>query len=397
MAVHLLTRIMQKRTRTVIGLMSGTSTDGIDAALVRIQGSGFSTRIKELAFHTVRFSPTVRKKLLRIQDTASITLEELARLHFAVGELFAGAALALLRRCGHPKERVDLIGSHGHTIAHYPKPAKLIGVSTGATMQIGDPGVIARRTGIVTVGDFRSADVAAGGEGAPLVPYFDFLVFRSEAESRGLLNIGGISNLTVLRRGCAARDVSAFDCGPGNMIVDYLMNRFFGRPYDKNGRIAANGMISKTLLQKLLAHPFLKRKPPRSTGREEFGPHYGEKVIRWARELGLTNKNTIATVTSFTAEAIARAYRRYVEPEGGLNVFITGGGGAHNGFMMGELARLLPEMVIRPASAYGVSPDSKEALAFAVLANETISGNPGNLKNATGAREEVVLGKICVP
>ena len=386
----------KKAAKLIVGLMSGTSTDGIDAVLLRVKGSGLSTTFKQIGFSTFPFSPSLKKRLLTVQDIPLVSLEEISRLHFIMGEVFASAALKLCGKYSVSPERVDIIASHGHTVAHFPASKKIAGHSSGATMQIGDPSVIAQRTGITTVGDFRAADIAAGGEGAPLVPYFDYLALRSSKESRGLLNIGGIGNLTVIPKACTPDDVHAFDTGPGNMVIDYVMHVLFNKRMDKNGRIAASGKISKPLLRWLMIHPFLKKNPPRSTGREEFGPAFGEKVIKKAKALKLPLRDSISTVSSFTAEAIAQSYRKFIERKTPLRRIITAGGGLHNAFIMDELSRLLPGIKIESITGYGITPDAKEAVAFAILANETIHGHPSNLRNATGARKNAVLGKICL-
>lgn len=396
-SVNPFNRIFSKKVKLVIGLMSGTSTDGVDAVLLRVTGNGFTTRFTQLGFTTIHFHPSLKKKLFALQDAKTVTLEEISRLHFALGEVFAEAAIDLCDLYNVPLQKIDLIGSHGHTIAHFPQPKKFFGHLIGATLQIGDPNVIAQRTNIITVGDFRVADIAAGGEGAPLVPYFDFLMFRSNRESRGLLNIGGISNITVVPKGSTVADVVAFDCGPGNMIVDHLMRTFFNRNFDKDGRVACSGKISQLLLRWLMNHPFIKKSPPRSTGREEFGPHFTAKVIQKGLLLQLSQEDIIATVTAYTAEAIAWSYTTFIKPKTSLGKIIVSGGGVHNQVMMRELASRLPGILIESIGQHGTSPDSKEAIAFAILANETIAGHPGNIPGATGAKKRVMLGKICLP
>ena len=387
----------KKPAKLIIGLMSGTSTDGIDAILLRVNGNGLSTTFTQIGFSTFPFRPSLKKRLLEVQDLLSVSLEEISRLHFIMGEVFASAALKLCAQCSISPGKIDIIGSHGHTVAHFPASKKIAGYSSGATMQIGDPSVIAQRTSIITVGDFRAADIAAGGEGAPLVPYFDYLTLRSSKESRGLLNIGGIANLTVIPGACTPDDVYAFDTGPGNMVIDHLMQILFKKRMDKNGRTAAGGKISKPLLRWLKAHPFLKKTPPRSTGREEFGPAFGNRIMKKNEVLKLSPHDILSTVSSFTAEAVALSYRKFVDSKTPLRRIITAGGGLHNAFIMDELSRLLPGIKIESIAGYGITPDAKEAVAFAILANETIHGHPSNLRNATGARENVVLGKICLP
>jgi anhydro-N-acetylmuramic acid kinase len=290
---------------------------------------------------------------------------------------------------------IDLIGSHGQTVHHLPKPHTMFGRSIRGTLQIGDPSVLAALTGVRTVGDFRVADMAVGGQGAPLVPYVDWLVFRSRTLNRLLLNIGGIANITVLPKNCPVERITAFDTGPGNMVVDQLMHEFYGKPYDAHGRTASSGMVSLELFKTLVQHPYLKLIPPKSTGREEFGREFVDQLMRSGR--GHDREDIIATASQFTAYAVYDAYKRFVARRMHPDEIIVSGGGAKNRFFLDELRRYFMRSRVRIADEFGVSSDAKEAVCFAILANETMAGNPANIPSVTGARKRVVLGKVCTP
>jgi anhydro-N-acetylmuramic acid kinase len=384
-----------KKRKIVVGLMSGTSLDGIDAVLVRIRGSGPETHFKQLAFVERRFPPGLRKHLLQNSVPETSRVDEIAQLNVLLAELYADAVSAVARKAGLRLGRIDLIGSHGQTIHHLPKPRRMYGKTVRATLQIGDPSVLATITGIVTVGDFRLADMAVGGQGAPLVPYFDWLIFRSSRVNRLLLNIGGIANITAIPRNCSAESVIAFDTGPGNMVVDSLMHEFYGKPYDHSGRTAARGAVSLDLFDRMARHPYLRTGPPKSTGREEFGQDFVQQLLRHGK--GYDREDIVATASQFTAYAVYDAYRRFVAKKMSADEIIVSGGGAKNRFFLDELGRYFSGAVIRHIGDFGISADSKEAVCFAVLANETLAGRPANLPSVTGARKRVVLGKISTP
>jgi anhydro-N-acetylmuramic acid kinase len=253
--------------------------------------------------------------------------------------------------------------------------------------------VLAAITGVCTVGDFRVADMAVGGQGAPLVPYFDWLVFRSRKANRLLLNIGGIANITVLPKNCTPDEVTAFDTGPGNMVVDFLMHEFYGKPFDHGGRTAASGVVSLDLFNRMIRHPYLKAGPPKSTGREVFGKEYVDEILRHAR--GSEREDIIATASQFTAFAVYDGYRRFVEKDVRADEIIVSGGGSRNRFLLDELRRYFAGVRVRLADEFGISAEAKEATCFALLANETLAGHRANLPGVTGASKKVVLGKIC--
>ena len=384
--------------RRIIGLMSGTSADGIDAAVIHLREEDDGLFPDVLGFDTVAFLPGLRDRVMEVSDPEAGRVDELGRLHFELGELFARAAITVAESAGLTMAEVDLIGSHGQTVQHLPERAARFGVETGATLQIGDPSVIAQRTGVVTVGDFRAADVARGGQGAPLVPYVDYLLFRHPAKSRGLLNLGGIANLTVLPADPKPEEVMAFDTGPANMLIDAVAQSETGQTMDPDGAGARRGKPSENLVTNVLSMPYFERPPPKSTGRELFGGRCSEALVRAGREAGLTAEDLLATATEITVRSIKDACRRFVDPVvTRLDEMIVSGGGAKNGFLLERLARVLSPVEVTTSDDHGLSSDAKEAVAFAILAHQTVRGLPGSLPGATGADRPAVLGKICLP
>jgi len=378
----------------VIGLMSGTSCDGIDAALVSIRGHGLPTRVELRACATFAYPAPVRRLIAQVSSRREARVDRICRANFLLGELFAEAAIAIARQARTPLSRVDLIGSHGQTIHHLPKAASVGGRRVASTLQIGEPSVIAERTGVTTVADFRPRDMACGGQGAPLVPYVDWLLFRHRTRGRLILNIGGIANVTCLPPACQPDQVVAFDTGPGNMLLDALAKRLTkGRQsFDRNGAIALRGSVCGGLLRRLLRHPYLREPPPKSTGRERFGAAFVASFLRQAR--GLSAADILGTAAAFTAESIQRAFTRFLQPLGPIAEVIASGGGCHNQALMLRLREAFAPVPIRVSDEFGIPVDAKEAIAFAILAHETMAGRPGNLPSATGARRPAVLGKI---
>ena len=384
--------------RRIIGLMSGTSADGIDAALIHLREEDDGLFPDVLGFDTVAFPPGLRDRVMEVSNPDTGRIDELGRLHFELGELFARAAITVAESAELSMEEIDLIGSHGQTVQHLPERAARFGVETGATLQIGDPSVIAQRTGVVTVGDFRAADVARGGQGAPLVPYVDYLLFRHPAKSRGLLNLGGIANLTVLPADPKSEEVMAFDTGPANMLIDAVALSETGQAMDPDGVGARRGKPSENLVTNVLSMPYFERPPPKSTGRELFGGRCSEALVRAGREAGLTAEDLLATATEITVRSIKDACCRFVDPVvTRLDEMIVSGGGAKNGFLLERLARVLSPVEVTTSDDHGLSSDAKEAVAFAILAHQTVRGLPGSLPGATGADRPAVLGKICLP
>ena len=376
----------------VIGLMSGTSADGVDAALVDIRGTGHDLKIKLKAFRTFPYPTVFRERL--VQAMTGGTVEDVCHLNGALGEWFSRAALKVLTAAGVPPRRVALIGSHGQTLHHLPKPRRepVIG-SVRSTLQLGAPAVIAERTGITTVADFRSRDMAAGGEGAPLTPYLHFLLFRHPSRARAVINIGGISNLTYLPAAGSLQSVRAFDTGPGNMVVDGVVRYVTGgrQQFDRSGQLARAGKVDEGLLRRLFQHPFLRRWPPKSSGREEFGERFVDRFVLLGRLAGLSDADLVATATAFTARTIADAQKflpRRVE-----EVFISGGG-ARNPTLMRRLQETWGGLPVRTVEALGWDGRALEAVAFAVFAYQHVRGVPCNLPQVTGAKRAVVLGTI---
>jgi anhydro-N-acetylmuramic acid kinase len=380
----------------VIGLMSGTSADGVDAALVQIEGSARSTRIRLQAFHTFPFPSGMREAILAASDPRTGTVDLLCRLNVALGDVFAEAALEVARQAGICIGAVELIGSHGQTVQHLPEPSPLAGSAVRATLQLGEPSVIAERTGVMTVADFRPRDMAAGGEGAPLAPYVHYVLFSDAHCTRIIHNIGGISNVTILPAGGELTDVLAFDTGPGNMPIDGAIGRITGgrEEFDKEGARARRGRVHQPLVEELLAHPFLRRLPPKSTGREAFGTVFLDQVFAQGLELGIMGDDLIATLTAFTAATIADAYRRFVLPQHPHVESILCGGGSRNPMLTARLSRELRDVEWRLCDDLGISADALEAVIFAVLAHETVCGHPANVPGATGAKRAVILGKV---
>jgi anhydro-N-acetylmuramic acid kinase len=350
----------------VAGIMSGTSLDGIDVAVVDIHKS----KIETVAHNSTPYPAEVRKAIL-----AAATPAEISQLNFQLGELYAQA----VRKVGVPLKTIELIGCHGQTIYHQgKKPAN--------TLQIGESAVIAERTGITVVNDFRVRDIAAGGQGAPLVPFVDYLLFRHPKRTRVALNIGGIANISLIPAKAKPNQVVAFDTGPGNMVIDALVSAYTSEKqlFDRGGAIAAKGHVDRGLLDKLLAGPYYKRKPPKSAGREQYGAEFIASLPR------LPQPDLIATATALTAATIAMGVRLAGKPD----EIIASGGGIHNRQLMGNLAALLPETELKTTNDYGIDADAKEAIAFAILAYRTYRGRHGNLPGATGAKHPVILGKI---
>ena len=376
----------------VIGLMSGTSADGVDAALVDIRGTGHDLRVKLLAFRTVSYPPAFRARLLH--EMTDGRLSEVCHLNAALGDWFARAALKILQVAKLSPHRVSLIGSHGQTFHHLPVPRRepVLG-PIRSTLQLGSPAVVAERTGITTVADFRMRDMAAGGEGAPLAPYLHHLLFRHASLTRAVVNIGGISNLTYLPCNGPLRGVLAFDTGPGNMLIDGLVRRLTHgrRGFDADGRLARQGKVHERLLRQWLRHPYLRRRPPKSTGREEFGEAFLKEIIRNGQRPGLSETDVIATATAYTARTIADA-RKFL-PRRPDEVLICGGG-AKNMTLMRMLQEAWREVPIRTVEAFGWDGRALEAVAFAVFAYQTMHGLPCNLPSVTGAKRTVVLGSV---
>jgi anhydro-N-acetylmuramic acid kinase len=411
--------------------MSGTSMDGIDAALVHITGPPENPRVRLLAFITLPYPWWLQKRLLSIAGGETTSARELSRLNSLLGELFGEAAVRVCHRgCASPR-RLFVVGSHGQTIHHFgglasvnkgaaegEEPAfgvdvtclpELQGawndtavpdlgyVTRPSTLQIGEPALIAEVIGAPVVADFRTADIAAGGQGAPLVPMVDYLLLRHRKEGTVALNIGGIANITAIPASAKPEDVFGFDTGPGNMVMDALARELSGgrEHYDAGGRMAAAGSVLESLLAEALSFPFFNQAPPKSAGREQFGRWFVEKYF--FRHNGAGSLDLLRTATELTARTIADALERFVFPRGKMHRLIISGGGAHNQFLVRRIRELLPSLRVQLSDDFNLPVDAKEAIAFAVLADRTMHGLPGNLPSVTGARRSVVLGKLVRP
>src|SRR6266446_6426791 len=387
---------MSGQSMLVLGMMSGTSADNIDVALARVSGAPPSLNAKLLGHTAVKFPPALRKEILRVAEQQAISAGQLSQLNFRLGGLFADAALAACRKFKVSPKRIALIGSHGQTIFHQGRSAPYFGSPTTSTLQIGEPAVIAACMGITTIGDFRPADVALGGQGAPLVPYVDYLLYRHAKLGRVSLNLGGIANITVLPRACKPQQVFAFDTGPANMLIDALVSHFTrGRQrFDDNAHLAAKGRSIPALLDQLLRDPYLKIAPPKSTGREYYGHACVKKLLALGRRYRAKPNDLIRAATFFTALSIVDALNRFVLRKTKIHQLIVSGGGAHNPLILAQLSVALPGIEVLPSSQFGIAGDAKEAFAFALLAYETFHRRPANLPSATGARGPAILGKI---
>ncbi len=381
----------------VLGMMSGTSADGIDVALARIESAPPRLRARLEHFLAVPYPAPVRRAILRVAEGQPTATAEISQLNFLLGDLFARAALDACRKFRVSPAKIALIGSHGQTIYHQGRASRFLGHAVASTLQIGEPAVIAARTGVPVVADFRPADMAAGGQGAPLVPFVDFLLYRDARHGRVALNIGGIANVTVIPRGARPGGVFAFDTGPGNMVCDALAQKFSGgrAPFDRDARMARRGRPLRRVLDRLLADPYFGAPPPKSAGREQYGNAYVAGLLALTR--GARPEDILATATLLTPLSILDALHRHVFPGARVDELIVSGGGAHNPLMLAQLAAGLGRVRLRTAEELGVSEDAKEAFAFAILAYETWHRRPANLPSATGAGSPAILGKIVYP
>jgi anhydro-N-acetylmuramic acid kinase len=386
----------------VAGVMSGTSADGINVALVRVtdgvnpRGRGRSRHIglKLLGHAEFSYPDQVRQAVLAAMNAERARVADLARLNFLLAELYAEAVLKTQRRF---RRKAELVGCHGQTLYHQGEPANFLGRRIAATWQTGEGAIIAARVGVPVVSDFRPADMAVGGKGAPLVPFLDYLLYRDEHIGRVVQNLGGIANLTAIAAGASSAQVLAFDTGPGNMVIDAVTDRLFGQPFDEGGTIAASGTVIEPVVAGFLRKPFFLRKPPKTAGREEFGREF---VTSFLKLCGKASKaDAVATATALTARSIADAVRRFVLRVNAYQELIVSGGGAKNATLMAMLANELKalRLKLRSSDEFGLPAEAKEAVAFALLAYETWHRRPSNMPSATGAKRPAVLGKISYP
>lgn len=383
----------------LIGLMSGTSADGIDAALVEITGQGRRTYARLLHFLCLPHTEAMREAILRLCDPQTATVPDLCALNVALGERFAEAAQAVAGAAAVALSEVDAIASHGQTVWHQPTPRPIAGMEARGTLQIGEPAVIAARTGCRVVSHFRTADMAAGGHGAPLVPYADWALLTSGREHRVVLNIGGIANVTFLPRNAAPEAVIAFDTGPGNMVIDGLVRALTrgARQFDAGGAWAAQGTPLPRLWNPRMEHPYFLLDPPKTTGREMFGEQYVHALLADARTLGAREEDVLATATFLTARTIGFGFRTFVRPRtrsGRIGTVIVGGGGTQNATLLRMIREEIAPTRVTTHAEFGIPDDAKEAIAFALLGYETLQGRPSNLPTATGAARPTILGSI---
>jgi anhydro-N-acetylmuramic acid kinase len=379
----------------VAGIMSGTSADGINVALARIQGRGYRSRVELLAHYQFPYPDNVRRAVLAAMNARSASVADLSRLNFLLGELYTDAVRAAQRRA---RLECELIGCHGQTLYHQGDAKVFLGRRIVCTWQAGEAAIIAAKLGVPVVSDFRPADMAAGGKGAPLVPFLDYVLYRHRRYGRIVQNLGGIGNLTAIPPRATPEDVVAFDTGPGNMAIDAVTEHLFDRPYDRNGRLAARGEPIERVLQQLLRHPFFRQKPPKTAGREQFGREFVRELLGLCRRAD--ENDIVATATALTARSIGIAVRKFVlplvDPPLRFREFVVSGGGTKNTTLMRMIREdLAPlKMRVRTTDDFGLPSEAKEAVAFALLAYETWRKLPSNVPSATGAERAVVLGKV---
>ena len=369
--------------KRVIGLMSGTSCDSIDAGLCEVYPD---MSVKLIAGINYKYPEHIRAKIFQL-FSGNASVKDICQMNFAIGHCFANACNALISEFGKP----DFISSHGQTIYHYPFDEKLDDINLKSTLQIGESSVIAQETGCMTISNFREADIAAGGEGAPLVCFADEKWFKKYDKNILVQNIGGISNVTVVSKD---NPTFGFDTGLGNIMIDYCMNKFYQKPYDKNGEIAKSGIINDSWLDILLQDEYYFKNPPKTTGREYFSPKYIENALKFAPK---SSEDIIATVTALTAKTIVQAYERFIFPDINVNEVVIGGGGAYNPTLMKFIRNYLPKHIeLKTHEDYGISNNFKEVMAFALLGYCTYYGIPNNVPSCTGAKKRVIMGKIAV-
>ncbi|MEK6672244.1 MAG: anhydro-N-acetylmuramic acid kinase [Nitrospirota bacterium] len=377
-----LLNIYNKSSRIVLGLMSGTSHDGVDAAIAKITRSSLDSKVRLIHHEHSSYPSTLKNRIAAASDSKA---SDICMMNFEIGDFFAKAALSCISGSGLSSGDIDLIASHGQTIYHSPPELN----RRGFTLQIGESSIIAYKTGIPVVSDFRPADMARNGHGAPLVPFADYILFHKKGKVRAAQNIGGIANVTVVTPGI--NEVFAFDTGPGNSLINGAMHLLFKKSYDKNGMIARSGEPDSSILKELMAHPYFSKKPPKSTGRETFGLNLINTIASRKR---IRPEDLIATLTYFTALSIKNAYDRFILKKYKLSEIILSGGGSRNSYLVSLLKELFNPILVATSDSYGIPAMAKEALCFAILANETISGRPSNLPQVTGASGSAILGKI---
>jgi anhydro-N-acetylmuramic acid kinase len=377
---------MQNSHLKIIGMMSGTSLDGIDACLVDVNNYNNNFDFKISAKYSLDYPESIKNKIFDIANNHATT-SDICNMHFVIGKLYAQCVLELLEKNKLSKNDIDYISAHGQTVFHIPTSIETNGISTASTLQIGNISVISELTGIKTIGDFRSKDMVVGGQGAPLVPFADEIIFKKEIP-RAIQNIGGIGNVTVLSKNC---ETFAFDTGPGNVLIDYYVKKLYDLPFDKNGEIAKSGKVDENWLNNFLQNEYYQLQPPKSTGRELFNDQYAEEMLLSAPE---TKEDIIATITALTAKTIEKAYEKFVFPKTDIKEIVLGGGGAYNLALLKFLQEYLPNIEIKTHENFGIDNKYKEALAFALLGFCTINNIPNNIPACTGAKKRVIMGVV---
>jgi len=389
--IDILSKISEKRKKIAIGLMSGTSLDGIDAAIIEIEGNYKSTAVKLLDFYTLEFSNAEKESILKLCNPQTSRIDDVCYMNTYLGDKMGQAALGICKKSGINIENIDYISSHGQTIYHMPHK--------NSTLQIGELANIAAVTGCVTVGDFRPSDMAYGGQGAPLVPYVDYILFSHQKKGRVLLNLGGIGNITVLKANGTADEVFAFDTGPANVLIDAIVKIIScdSLSYDDGGGLAMRGSINERwLLEMVEEDKYLRQLPPKSTGREYYTVDFAEGLYRKGLSLGMGDYDVLATITAFTAKTVQDQLERFVLPGCEIHEIFVSGGGAHNKLIM-KLLSEYTKIEVQSINNLDFSSDAKEAIAFAILGNEFLAGQTNNIPGATGAAKKVVMGKLTLP
>ncbi|MGX7108873.1 anhydro-N-acetylmuramic acid kinase AnmK [Facklamia miroungae] len=375
-----------------IGIMSGTSLDGVDVVLCEINGVDEETQVKELAFKTFKFERKLKSKLEEILEEKKADLASICSINFELGEFFAECCLKLCQAYGINSTELAFIASHGQTIYHISENSDS---SIKSTLQLGESALIAERCGCQVISNFRSRDMAVGGQGAPLVPYSEYILYKNKQKSYGFQNIGGIGNITIIPKNAQKEQVFAFDTGPGNMMINQVTKILYDTEYDNAGRFAAKGKLIKPLQEELMGHPYLKTEPPKSTGREMFGDDYTNRLLE--KYFSHKKEDLVATFTWFTAYCIYYSYEQFIKEKTIIDELVVGGGGAHNLTLLTWIKKLLPTINVLTQEEIGMSSDSKEAVAFVILGNQTYHRRPSNLPSVTGARKNVILGQITYP
>jgi anhydro-N-acetylmuramic acid kinase len=385
-------RIWSGKQRLLAGLMCGTSGDGISAAVIETEGYGRERGLRVLAHDVFPYSEEVRTQLFSLFPPHRFTAVDLAHLHRALGEALADAALGIAASAGRAPEELRAIAVQAPTLFH-EQPAQ---GRDGVHMEIGESAIISERTGAVVVSDLRPSDVAAGGHGAPLSAFVDWALLTDDTFGRAVQNIGGIANVTFLPPRAAQEDVVCFDTGPGNMVIDGVVEILSGgrEAFDRDGQRAGRGSVNEELLSELVRHPYLQRRPPKTTGREEFGQHFAEQTVERGRALGIGDDDLVATVTVYTVECIGLHYDRELRPRGRLDEVVLYGGGAHNRMLVTMLRERIAPTPVRLQDEFGIPGDAREAVTWAVLADETLAGRPANIPAASGATHAAILGKL---